>query len=292
LTDPNANLRGITAMCLAMAAFIINDAAVKLASQSVSVGQVVFLRGAVAGIGACLLLWQQRAFGELRFLLKPIVALRCLIEGLTAVLFIGALALLPLPTATAILLSSPLMITVAAALFMGETVRWRRWLAVFAGFAGMLIVVRPTSEGLNLGVLLAVASTLLAVTRDLLTRKLPTEIPSRAVAACSIVTTCVVGGGFALLQPWRPVEPQVLWPIAIAALTVAIGNYFIIIAFRSGEVSVVSPFRYTLMVWGVIAGLAVFGDWPDPVTWIGIALIIGSGLYTLYREAIVMRQPG
>jgi drug/metabolite transporter (DMT)-like permease len=83
------------------------------------------------------------------------------------------------------------------------------------------------------------------------------------------------------------VEGHVLIPLAIAAIAVTAGNYAIITAFREGEVSVVSPFRYTLMFWGVIAGLVVFGDWPDPMTWVGVGLIIGAGVYTLWREARV-----
>jgi drug/metabolite transporter (DMT)-like permease len=285
LTPPNANLRGIAAMCFAMAAFMINDTGVKLASKSMSVGQVALLRGLMccAMLAVGLLIWRNAA--ELRHLLRPIVAFRCCLEGFIALSFIGALALLPISTATAVLLSSPLLITVAAALFMGENVRLRRWLAVGTGFAGMLIVVRPTPDGFNAGVGLALLSTVLAVMRDLITRKLPHDVPTGAVAAGAIVMATAAGGVFALTQPWRPVEPSALAPLAMASIAVTAGNYAIIVAFRSGEVSVVSPFRYTLMLWGVAAGYLVFGHWPDATTWLGILLIVGSGLFILYREA-------
>ncbi len=277
-------------MCIAMAAFMVNDTAVKLASQSLSVGQVVLLRGV---IGFALIVGVLAARGwlaELRHLARPMVALRCLLDGLTAITFIGALSLLPIPTAIAVLLSAPLLITVAAALLLGETVRWRRWLAVCVGFVGMLVVVRPTQDGLNAGILLALLSTVLTVTRDLLTRRLPPDVPTRAVTAAALAMSMLVGGGLALAQPWRPVEFAMLAPLAVAAVAVTAANFAIVVAYRVGEVSVVSPFRYTLMLWGVIAGLAVFGDWPDVTTWVGIGLIVGAGLYTLYRETKVMQE--
>jgi drug/metabolite transporter (DMT)-like permease len=122
------------------------------------------------------------------------------------------------------------------------------------------------------------------VARDLVTRSLPKDIPSRAVTAGTIITTTLAGGVLLLFQSWRPVDAVTFGWLALAAITVSIGNYFIVVAFRSGEVSVVSPFRYTLIFWAVIAGWLVFGDWPDTMTWVGIALIIISGIYTLYRE--------
>ncbi len=286
----SSNLRGILAMCFAMAIFMVNDTAVKFASQSLSVGQVVVLRGLLASGAALAAVAAQGGLADLRYLRHPMVMLRCLLEGLTAITFIGALSLLPISTVTAIFLASPLLITVAAALLLGETVRWRRWLAVVVGFCGMLVVVRPTQDGLNAGVVLAIVSTVLVVARDLITRRLPTEVPSRAVTMGTILAATAVGGALALFQPWRPVEAASLVPLVIAALAVTAGNYAIIIAFRTGEVSVVSPFRYTMMVWAIIAGFVVFGEWPDPITWIGIALIVCSGLYTLYRETVAARE--
>jgi drug/metabolite transporter (DMT)-like permease len=286
LSDPSnsQNMRGILAMCFAMAIFMVNDTCVKLAGRHLPVGQIVLLRGLIGSGIVLALLASQNALGDLRHLKRPMVAFRCLLEGLTAITFIGALALLPIATVTAVFLSSPLIITMAAALFLGEQVRWRRWLAAGVGFIGVLAVLRPSQDGLNAGVVLALISTFLAVVRDLVTRTLPKDVPSRAVTVGTIMTTTIVGGILLLFQDWQPVSASTFGLLAMAAITVSIGNYFIVVAFRSGEVSVVSPFRYTLIFWAVIAGWLVFGDWPDVMTWIGIGLIIGSGIYTLYRE--------
>jgi drug/metabolite transporter (DMT)-like permease len=287
LTTLTPNIRGIAAMCFAMAVFMVSDTAVKLASQSLSVGQVVLLRGLFSCAILAAVIALTGAWRDLRHVARPLVLTRCLLEGLTAITFIGALAVLPIATVTAVFLTAPLMITVAAAVLLGETVRWRRWLAAILGFVGMLIVVRPTTDGLNAGVALVLTSTVLCVARDLITRKLPPDVPTGAVAAGTIIVSTLVGGALTMLQPWRPVEAPTLVPLAVAAVAVTAGNYAIIVAFREGEVSVVSPFRYTLMFWGVIAGLLVFGHWPDPMTWVGVSLIIGAGVYTLWREARV-----
>jgi drug/metabolite transporter (DMT)-like permease len=287
LTGLSPNLRGILAMCFAMAVFIVNDTAVKLASQSLSVGQVVFLRGVMGSLIALAVIARQGAWSDFRHFRQPLVAGRAALEGLIAITFIGALALLPIATVTAVFLSSPLMITVAGALLLGERVRWRRSLAVIIGFMGMLIVVRPTGEGLNAGMWLIIVSTVMIVARDLLTRRIPAEVSSRAVAVGTILATTVVGAVLSVLQPWRPIDAWSFAMLVVAAVAVTAGNYAIIVAFRAGEVSVVSPFRYTLMLWAVLSGLTVFGHWPDAVTWLGIALIVSAGLYTLYREAVV-----
>jgi drug/metabolite transporter (DMT)-like permease len=273
-------------MCVAMAIFMVNDTCVKLAGRHLPVGQIVLLRGLIGSAVVLALFASQGALKELQHLKRPMVAFRCLLEGLTAITFIGALALLPIATVIAVFLSSPLMITLAAALFLGENVRWRRWLAAGVGFIGVLAVLRPTQEGLNAGIALALVSTFLAVGRDLVTRTLPKDIPSRAVTVGTILTTAIVGGALLLFQKWQPVSASTFGLLSLAAVTVSIGNYFIVVAFRSGEVSVVSPFRYTLIFWAVIAGWFVFGEWPDSMTWIGIGLIIASGIYTLYRERI------
>jgi drug/metabolite transporter (DMT)-like permease len=286
------NLRGIAFMSAAMLVFIVNDTAVKVAAQSLSVGQIVFLRGLMSSAIAIGIVAAQGGLGELRHVLRPLVLARCMLEGLTAIAYIAALSLLPISTVTAVFLSSPLMITVVAAIWLGERVRWRRWLAVGVGFVGMLIVVRPSQDGLNAGVLLVLLATLMVVARDLITRRIPKDVSSMAVTVGTILAATATGGVVSLGQNWQPIGADAVLPLVIAAVAVMVGNYAIIVAFRTGEVSAVSPFRYTLMVWAVIAGLIVFGHWPDPVTWIGIVLIVAAGLYTLYREARVARGAG
>jgi drug/metabolite transporter (DMT)-like permease len=287
---PSRNLTGILAMCAAMALFVVNDTLVKLAAASLPTHQILFVRGVFASALICTALVVAGEHRRLGGLKNPIVLLRCGVEVFVAYTFIAALATLPIADITAILLLSPLMITVIAAVFLKEQVRWRRWTAVLVGFLGMLLVIRPGGSGFQAAALLAFVSTCGVALRDVITRKLPSDVPTLLVAASTIVVTTLAGGAISVVSPWSPVGLQALGYLAGAAVTVLLGNIAIIIAFRDVDVSAVSPFRYTLIVWATIAGFMVFGDVPGPTQWAGIGLIVGSGIYTLYRESVTARQ--
>jgi drug/metabolite transporter (DMT)-like permease len=284
--SPRSN---ILAMCAAMAVFIVNDACVKVAAADWPPAQIMVVRGifAVAIMAAvCALAGDLRRW---RGLLKPIVASRCLLEGFVAFTYISALAILPLAEVTAILLISPLLITAAGALFLGETVRWRRWLAVGAGFAGMLLVVRPTGEGFGWAGSIAVISTIGVALRDILTRRIPADVPTNVIAFGTTISTLAVGAVLSPAAPWQPLSAMPFFMVIAAAVLVAAGNLAIVAAFRNVDVSVVSPFRYTIIVWAILIGIVVFQERPTLASWVGIILIVGSGLFTLYREAVVAK---
>ncbi len=287
---PSGNLTGILAMCAAMALFVVNDTLVKLAAVSLPTHQILFVCGLFASFLICAALIARGEHRRLAGLKHPMVLLRCAIEVFVAYTFIGALATLAIADITAILLLSPLMITVIAALVLKEQVRWRRWTAVLVGFLGMLLVVNPGGSGFQAAAMLAFLSTCGVAVRDVITRKLPADIPTLLVAASSIVVMTLTGAAVSLVSHWNPVSPLALACLAGAAVMVLLGNIAIIIAFRDVEISAVSPFRYTLIVWAVIAGFLVFGDIPGPAQLLGIGLIVGSGLYTLYRESVTSRR--
>jgi drug/metabolite transporter (DMT)-like permease len=284
------NIIGIFAMCAAMALFVANDTLVKLAAKELPTHQILFLRGLFASAMICAAVVQQGLHRNLASAGNPLVLARCMIEVFVAYTFISALAVLALADITAILLLSPLMITVIAAVFLKEPVRWRRWSAVLVGCLGMLLVVKPGGGAFQAAAILALLSTMAVAVRDVITRRIPADIPTLVVAASGIVIMTVSGGLLSLASPWVPVSSQSLLYLAGAAIMVLLGNVAIIMAFRDVDISAVSPFRYTLIVWAVIAGILVFGDIPDPVAWIGILLIVSSGLYTLYRESITAQE--
>ncbi len=287
---PSRNIIGITAMCAAMALFVANDTLVKLAAKELPTHQILFVRGLLASalIGAAVI--QQGLYRNLAGTVNPLVLARCLVEVFVAYTFIAALAVLALADITAILLLSPLMITVIAAFVLKETVRWRRWSAVLVGFVGMLLVVKPGGSAFQSAAILALLSTTAVAIRDVITRRIPAEIPTVIIAASGIAIMTATGGLLSLASPWIPVSTQTLVYLAGAAIMVLLGNVAIIMAFRDVDISAVSPFRYTVIVWAVIAGIFVFGDMPTPAGWIGIALIVCSGLYTLYRENVTANR--
>jgi drug/metabolite transporter (DMT)-like permease len=285
------NLRGILLMTGAMAGFAVEDALIKAAAATVPVGQIlVFL-----GIGGALVFGTLARVQGARLLsraaLSRPVLLRNAAEMLGTMTFVSAIALLPLSTLTAILQAAPLAVTMGAALFLGAEVGWRRWTAILTGFAGVLIIVRPGAEGVNLGALLAVIGVFCLAARDLATRATPASVPSTVIATYGFAS--VIPAGVILLAfsgGAHIPEPRAALFIA-AALTIGVFAYYAIIAaMRVGEIAVVTPFRYTRLLFAVAIGMAVFGERPDAATLIGAALVIGSGLYTLLREARLSRS--
>ena len=278
-------------MLAAMALFVSNDALLKLASATYPTGQVMAYRGIFATLFALALVFGMRENMHLRRLLSPLVALRAALEAATAFLFITALAFLPLANITAILQTTPIIMTVLAVALGIERVGWRRWAAIVVGFAGVLLIVRPGAQGFDVYALVALASALLVALRDLVTRRIRAEIPSSVVTLSTVIGVALAGVvvNLASGEPLRPfLTPQVL-PLLGAALLVTLGNLTVIMAFRLAEVSVVSPFRYSNVVLSILLGFLIFGELPDLFACAGIALIAGSGIYAIHREQVRQR---
>ncbi len=275
-------------MMLAMACFILNDTLVKLAREHWEAGQVLVLRGVFALV--MLLFWLKAAgvLGKLGLIFNRVILLRGMIETGVAMAFITALGAMTLADITAIIMMAPLMITALSMLVLGEKVGWRRWSAVIFGFIGMLLVVRPGGGAVPVAaLLLALGAAAGVAVRDLVTRKIPGEIPSIVVATTSTLGTFLGGAALSISGTgWQPFTlPLVLLTLAAAALVI-LGNYAMIEACRDVELSVVSPFRYIIILWAVLLGMAVFGEWPTWLALAGIAMIGTSGLYTLHREHV------
>ncbi|TIW89536.1 MAG: DMT family transporter [Mesorhizobium sp.] len=285
------NLRGALFMVVAMVGFTLNDAITKYSSQSMNMAQVMLIRGAFASLFVGLLAWQRGALFQPRLMLQPLVAIRVLSEAGATVSFLVALAHLPIGSVSAVLQALPLAVTMGAALFFGETVGWRRWLAIAIGFAGVMIIVRPGFEGFSVYSLVALASVACCTVRDLATKRIPQAIPTMLVSTATALAMTVVGAF--LLTPmggWTPMTGKGTALLALAAVLVLIGYQFIIMAMRSGEISFIAPFRYTALLWSILLGLIIFGDVPDMPMIAGAAIVVGSGLYALYRERVVGRR--
>lgn len=278
-------------MMVAMVGFTLNDAITKFSSESMNMAQVMLIRGAFASLFVGLLAWQRGALAAPRSMLQPMVAMRVAGEAGATVSFLVALAHLPIANVSAVLQALPLAVTMAAALFFNEGVGWRRWLAIAVGFAGVLVIVRPGFEGFSIYSLLALASVACCAVRDLSTRRIPQAIPTLLVSTATALAMTVLGA--ALLAPmggWTPMSGKATALLALAAVLVLIGYQFIIMAMRSGDISFIAPFRYTALLWSILLGLVIFGDVPDLPMIVGAAIIVGSGLYALYRERIVGRR--
>ena len=282
------NMRGAAFMSITMAAYVANDTVMKLLSDQLNLYQAMFLRGIFTTLligGLCLIkgvLIYRIPKGD-----RLTITLRLVGEVGGTVFYLTALFHMPIANASAIMQALPLAVTLAGAIFLSETVGWRRYLAIFAGFFGVLMIVRPGSDGFNEYSMFAVIAVLFIVLRDISTRRLSVGFPSLFVSLLTSVSVMTVGAGMSLTEEWRPVAFSEVVMLAVAASFIIFGYLFSVMAMRVGDISFSSPFRYTTLIWAIILGYVVFGDIPDSWTIMGSLIIVGSGVYTFYRERYV-----
>ncbi len=284
------NTRGAALMMAAMLAFVLNDSCMKLLSDELPMFQAIFLRG--LGVSAIFLVLAWR-MGALRLPAgardRGLLVLRTAAEVAAAGLFLTALFNMPLANATALLQSLPLAMTLAGALLLREQVGVRRWSAVAVGFVGVLLIVRPGAEGFNVYSLHVLAAVVAVAVRDLATRAMTPDLPSLTVALAAGLGVTGVFGAAALVPglgaPWVWPSPAAWGLMGMATLFLVAGYQLSVLMMRRGEVSVIAPFRYTSLLWALILGVVLFGDWPDGMTLAGAALVVVAGSFTLWRGA-------
>lgn len=279
-----ANRRGVLTMSAGMASFVTNDTLVKYVSQTLPSSQLIFLRGVFATLLLLAVVQAMGAGRRLPSLLDRRVGLRALLDAFATVAYLTALFHLPLGNATAINMATPLFITLFAVLLFKERVGPARWVAIAAGFSGVLLVVQPTGAAFNAWALLCLAGTLLHAARDLTTRTIDPRIPSILVTLATAVAVTLLSGAWGLLQDWQPVDARQLALLAAASVFLSGGYYLLIVSMRDGEMSMIAPFRYTGLLFALVLGWLVWGDVPNALAWSGIALLVAAGLYVLHGE--------
>lgn len=284
--------RGAVLMNVAMAAFTLNDTAMKAVMQALPMFQAMTLRGTLS---TAALLWLAWHMGALATRLSPrdrgFIGVRAVFEVLSTLTFFAALRQMPLANLSAIMQALPLAVTLAAALFLRETVGWRRSLAITAGFVGVLIIIRPGPQGFSLWAGMGLLSVLCVVIRDLATRQMSRAVPSVLVAATASGAVLLTGLAGVGIEGWAPVSLREAGLIVFAASMLIVGYLSIVAAMRVGDIGAVAPFRYMALVWAILLGWLIFGTLPDALTLLGAAIVVASGLYTLLREARLRRRP-
>lgn len=279
------NTHAIVLMIGAMAGFALVDAFFKLATETQSPGQILALTSFGSLIVFTVILRRngERLFGANARV--PLVQLRAAAETAGTFGIIMALAVVPLAEVTVIAQSQPLVVTLMAAAFLKEKVGPRRWIAVALGLLGVIIIMRPgfgAFDPNHLWVLLYVVGLSF---RDVISRALPANLSTSFVVAWSLIWMTCFG---IFLMPfqggWYPIDgPAAFYLIAIVA-TVSIALALIMMSFRAGEIGAVAPFRYSRIVFGLALAWVVFGETLDLISWLGLGLIVGSGLYAFWRE--------
>ena len=283
------NQRGIALVLVGMAAFAGGDAVVKALGGALPVGQLV----AVRGLFACALVLPfmlRVGVPDWRALLHARVLLRTAFEIGAAVCFLSALVRIPIASATAIIQAIPLAVTFLGAVLLGERVGWRRSTAVLVGFAGVLVIVRPWSAALEPGALFALGAVAFSTARDLATRGVPSAIPTVHIVGVTTFGVTLSGFAWMALGGAAPMGAAEFGLLALAAVGVLIGVSCVAAAVRIGELAVVTPFRYSIFLWALLIGWLAFGEVPDATTFVGAAIVLASGLYTLLREAHLGRD--
>ena len=285
------NTRGSLFMILAMAAFTFEDMFIRLASVTIPLGEILLLFG-IGGTATFIVLTLRR--GETIFhkaiLSKPIL-IRMFCELIGRMFFISALIIIPFSTASAILQATPLVVVSGAALIFGEKVGWRRWSAILFGFIGVLMVIQPGMDSFDPLSLLAVIGMLGLAGRDLATRAASPELSSMQLSTYGFFVLIPVGI-LLLMYSGGASVPDGKTALYILATIVCgcLAYYSLTLAMRTGEVSVVTPFRYSRMVFSLAVAMVMFGERPDWITLVGIVIIISGGIYTLLRSRKVKKQ--
>lgn len=277
-------------MTASMAGFAVEDVFIKAAARVMPLGQILLVMGLV---GVIVFAVMARARGEEilpRAFLAPAILVRSAFEVVGRLFFALSIALTALSTTSAILQATPLVVVAASALIFGEKVGWQRWLAVITGFVGVLIILRPGLEGFSALSLLAVVGLLGFAGRDLATRAAPKGLSNRQLGILGFAMLAVAGS---ILLGWSggaalPDLRGGLLVIGASGFGI-LGYHALTSAMRTGEVSVVTPFRYTRLVFAMILAMVIFGERPDAATWVGAALVVASGVYTLTHRRIQTR---
>ncbi len=284
------NARGIIAMLAAMGLFICGDAAMKVVSEKIPSGEAVFLRGIVATITIWTIIVASGAIREIHKAWSKPMALRSLGDLIGIISFQTGLAHLPFADVSAILQINPLMVTAAAAIFLGEKVGWRRWTATAVGLVGVLMIIRPGSSAFNPWSLILIVASMGGTIRDLATRKIAADVPLPLIIAFSTLLITVLSPTMALFETWvAPTFTQSL-SLGFSALCMLAGLYFVAYSVRTGEIAAVVPYRYSSILWAIALSMLIWGHIPDRWTIGGITILICAGLYTFHREQVRQRE--
>lgn len=284
--DSHANHRGILLMVAGSAFFAANDACTKLASAHMPASQTMAVRGVMAGV---LLFGVLAARGELRgmrHVFDRLVLLRAGAESAVAFLYITALAYMSLGDASAILQIAPLATMAAAVVITGVAVGWRRWVAVIAGFLGVLLVIKPGGGSFQMAALMPLAAAFLISFRDFMTGRIAAHVPTLVVTLVTAAFGMAVGFIGSGFETWRPLEMEAIGILGLAAVNLVLGHMLAISAFRGTDPALISPFRYSNVPFAVLLGALIFANVPDLVSLAGMALIVAAGVYTLHSHRL------
>jgi len=285
------NFRGAMMMVLAMGLFAIEDGFIKVLTDTIPVGQII----AVTCLGGLIYFvvvfrMQGKSLWHPEYLDRKVI-LRTLCDAGGSLCFVTSLSLIPLTTASAVIQATPLVVALGAALFLGQSIGWRRWIAIIVGFIGVMIIIRPGMEGFEPAVLFSVAGMLGLAVRDLFTRALDVSLTGSQLSVHSFTMLIIASSLMMWIQGESVVIPNGAESLLLlGCIIVGVMAYLALVAAtRGGNAGIISSFRYSRMIFALIIGFIAFREVPDTATMIGATIVIASGVFTLLREARLRR---
>ena len=279
------NLRGALIMMACMSAFVLNDAFVRLAGNSLPLAQILFLRGVLTTLILLTFAIYLGTF-EVRVIKKDKwkIFFRSVAEALTAYFFLTAVLNMPFANVTALLQILPMTVTLAAALVFKEKVGVIRIILIIIGFLGVILIINPSSDGFNLYSGYALTAVILITVRDLITRKLSVEVPTLLPTVSASFGVLLFSIILLAKTPIQPLNIQNSFFIILAAFFIIFGYYTAVLVMRIGDISFVSPFRYSAIIFALIIGSIFFKEWPNLSSSIGICIVTVAGGLLLYKN--------
>jgi drug/metabolite transporter (DMT)-like permease len=270
-------------MLVGVANVVANSALVKLAGQSVPSFQLVFVQGvfmALFLLGGVLVMRSPLRRDDL---LSWPVLLRSAMDAIALVAFFAALPYLALANAMAISMTQPLATALLAVIAFRGNVTTSRWVAIAAGFVGVVLIVQPAGDQFNAWSLLVLLASFLGASRDIVTRWVNSDVPSIVLALSAVLTVVPFAAAGGIAQEWRTLSAPEYGMIAAASAFLAVGYFFVTAAIRNGEISVIAPFRYSGLIFAAILGYLLWEEVPNDVALCGMVLTVVAGLYLVRR---------
>ena len=285
------NFRGAVLMMICMGAFVLNDAFVRLAGDSLPLAQILFFRGILTTIALLLVAFYTGVFKlKVPRQDKWLIFFRSVTEALTAYFFLTAVMNMPFANVTAILQILPMTVTVAAAIVFKEKVGLIRISLIMLGFFGVILIINPAQDGFNKYAGYALISVLSITTRDLLSRKLSVDVPTLIPTVSASLGVLLFSILLITKTAFQPLDLQNSFFILAAAFFIIFGYYTAVLVMRSGEISFISPFRYTAVLFALMLGFVFFDEQPDGIAFLGMTIVIISGIALMIRNNSVQKS--
>ena len=284
------NFRGALIMMVCMSAFVLNDAFVRLAGNSLPLAQILFIRGLITTIVLLTFAIYGGVFSsKVSKKDKWRIFFRSIAEALTSYFFLTAVMNMPFANVTAILQILPMTVTLAAAFVFKEKVGIIRITLILAGFLGVVLIISPSTDGFNLYAIYALIAVFLITTRDLITRKISSRVPTLLPTVSASIGVLIFSVFLLINTPFQPLNTQNSLFILLAAFFIIFGYYTAVLVMRSGEISFISPFRYSAILFALILGLIFFDEKPDKTAFLGILIVMAAGIVLMMRNSAVQK---